>query len=108
MTSAFRPGQAAEQVGHERRGLDDLLEVVQHQQQALVAEEGLRAGRPAGSAPMSRRPRAWAIVVADQAGVGDRGEADEGDAIGEVAGRRARRRDRDAGLADPAGTGQRQ
>ena len=55
---------------------------------------------------MSRSPEGVGDRRADEAGVGDRGETDEGDAVSEGSGHVGRRRDREAGLADAAGTGQ--
>ena len=107
VTSTFSPGQAAEQVGHERRRLDHLLEVVQHQQGALVAQERRQP-------PVERLVAGLAHAEGlgdgggDQVGVGDRGEGDEPDAVRERVGNRRGDLEGEAGLADAAGAGQRQ
>jgi hypothetical protein len=101
------PGAAAEQAGQCRRGLKDVLEVVQHQQDAAVAE---RAGDSLGN------KAAVALAHADR--VGDRrknerrvdhpGKGDEDDATGEVSNKLLGDPQRHSGLARAARPRQRE
>ena len=71
-----------------------------------------QSSRPAaarsGRSPDSRTPSAWAIAGSHESRIADRGEGDEGDAVGEIAGHLVGHGDGEAGLAHPARTGQRQ
>ena len=96
----------AQEGGDVRRGLDDLLEVVEHQEQVFRPQRGgeLLRRRPVGEFAQvqgvgDRRD--------DEVGIADRREGDEDRAVGEVRLQFGRHFDRQARLADPAGTGQR-
>ena len=102
----FRPGRSSQQVGHDRPGVEHLLEVVEHEQHPLAREPfgediGGRApgrlGDPDRGGEARRHERRFA----------DRLERHEEHAVGEVL--RGVRRDleRQAGLAGPARAGQR-
>ena len=101
-----RRGAAQELGDHRRRG-EDLLEVVEDEQQALVGEpfgEGVvdRACRALGDADRARDPRR------DEHRVADRLERDEEHAVGEVVRGAGGQLQRQPGLARPARAGQRQ
>ncbi len=98
-------GAGGEEGGDERRRGDDLLEAVEHEQRAAVAEgglEGLEGRVVAGFADAERLGEGGG----DEFGVGDRREGDEADAVGEAAGDRLGDLQGEAGLADAAGAGQ--
>ncbi len=96
-----------EQTGHDRRGLDHLLEVVQHQQRALRSEQRLE---PEGKRRIARLAHAQGLGDggSDQGGVGDRGEGDERDAMGELVVQVLGHLQREARLAHAGGAGQRE
>ena len=79
-------------------GVDDLLEVVEHEQRPPVAEE---RGRVALGADRARDRGE------DERRIAKRRQVDEPDAVGERVPRLARRREREASLPDPAGTRER-
>ena len=56
----------AQEAGDERRGLDDLLEVVEHEQETLFAQDCLQLVDELG--PVSRTPSAWAMTGATKDG----------------------------------------
>ena len=78
-------GSSAEQIGHERGGVDDVLEIVQHEQQAPLAHECLK---PSDQGLIARIAHAEDVSDGgrDQIGMRDRREADEADAIREILG----------------------
>jgi hypothetical protein len=95
-----------QQVRHERRRGQEVLEVVEDQEQPPVPD-----GRGQG---LDRRPirpldRAQGVEECgrDEGGIADRGERDEPDAVGEGRSRLLRHGERQAGLAHPTGAGQR-
>ena len=67
VTSAFTPRAGAQQVGDVRRGVDDLLEVVEHQEQVL-ARSAAASCSGGGRSASSRRSRAWAIAETTRSG----------------------------------------
>ena len=71
VASTRASGQPGQQLADLRRGLDHLLEVVEHQQHAACRPAGLRAGR-AAPPPGSGMPSAWAMVGEHQGGLVDR------------------------------------
>ena len=80
----LQPRAGAQEVGDVRRGVDDLLEVVQHQEQVFRPQRGgeLLRRRPVGEFAQvqgvgDRRD--------DEVGIADRGEGDEDRAVGEAA-----------------------
>ena len=82
--------RGAQQVGDDRGGRDDLLEVVEDEQEALVAQPvGERIRRSAGRRSRRARPTAG-DPGRDEHRVADRLERHEEDAVGEVV-RRTRR-----------------
>ena len=76
-------GGSAEQIGHERGGVDDVFEIVQNEQQAPLAHDCLQTSDQGFIARI-----AHAEGVSDggrhEIGMGDRCEADEDDAIREI------------------------
>ena len=102
-----RRGQAGEQLRHQRRGRQDVLEVVERRAAAADPEDR-RQGRERRPIAASRRtPRARAIVVATRAGSRTGARATNQTPVGER--RRGLRghAERQAGLADAARPGQR-
>ena len=95
---ARRDGQQPGQVG---RGVEQLLEVVEHEQQLAAAEHGGQAFA-LGRAELLRDLRGHAR------GVVERGELDEVRAVGEVRRAPVRELEREVRLADPARPGQRE
>ena len=95
---ARRRGQQAADL---RRRVEELLEVVDHQQQRAAREQ---AHQPfaLGGAQLLRD------LGGDERGVGERGERDEAGAVGELRGEPVGQLDREAGLADAAGPGERE
>jgi hypothetical protein len=98
-------GTGAEEVGHVWGGLDDLLEVVEQEQEALVAQDRLQ------SLDQRRVTRLAHGERLDDGGshqhrIADRGERNDRDTIGEVICHRGCRTQREPGLADAAGTAQ--
>jgi hypothetical protein len=99
-------GRGAQQLADQRRGLVDDLEVVEQQQDAAAAEEGLdgRGGRLVAL-------RAELEHAGDRVGhepvVGDWREVGEVDAVGERIGQLVPGLQREPRLADPARSGQR-
>ena len=79
----MQPGAAPQQVVHQRRGLDQLLEVVQHQQQVLLLQVGaqLQVGR-VGAAHL--QAQGLGDGRGDQIGIADRRQAHEEGAVLEV------------------------
>ena len=77
----------AEQIGHERGGVEDVLEVVQHEQQAPLAHERLKPCDQSVHCPHRAR-RGLSDGWRDQIGIRDRREADEAGAIREILGKR--------------------
>ena len=95
-----RPGR--QQLGQQRRGLEHLLEVVDHQQELPVAQVRLQLlqGRPV--APLGDVERRGERR-GHQRRVAHGGQGDEGRAVGERRLEGARHRQRQARLADAAG-----
>ena len=99
-------GRRLEQLADPRRRVDDLLEVVEHEQRLAI-------GQVAGEAVERCRPRRFHEREArrdrrdDQLRIADRVEGDEPRAILELAGHPSRELDRQPRLARAAGTGQR-
>ena len=105
VASTFSPGAAPSRSPTDGSRLDQVLEVVQHQQQLLVGQEALRAAPPAGRLPLRARRgrRRWRTGPA------------RGRSAARAERRRRRRRSRRAArrrlagqprLARAAGTGQ--
>ena len=106
VTATFRPGHAATIAASEGRGVDDLLEVVEDEQQppALeVCDEALLELALAVEEPERARDRADHV-----AGIPDRLQRHEDDAVRELVRRRRRDRLGEPRLADPAGAGDRE
>jgi hypothetical protein len=102
-----QPFPGPEEVGHDRTGIDDLLEVVED-------EEGVSAGDPLGQ-EIPRAPRGCLDQTerpgdprGDERGVADRLERDEPESVLEAVGRRRGQLERQAGLAGAARAGERQ
>ena len=95
----LRVGRAGEQRGDRRRGLDDLLEVVEKDEQRACSRRGRSGRRP-------RRPTLPDRAL-DECGVAERLERHPEDAVGEVLDRLGRELEREPRLAAPAGPGQR-
>jgi hypothetical protein len=98
-------GSGAEQVGDEWGGLEDVLVIVQHEQQAPFTQECLEAG--------DQRFRARVVHAKDvsdcrrhQMRIHDRGEIDKPHAIREVLGKPRGHGQSEPGLADTTGAGQ--
>ena len=88
MTTALMSGRRTKEVGNDRCGVDDLLEVVEDEQEPLVAQPvrerfGDRAGRPLRDAEGAGDPRC------DEHRVADRLERDEEDPSGKSSAARA-------------------
>jgi hypothetical protein len=100
-----QPGTGRQQARDQRRRLDDLLEVVQDQEQRLVAQG---CGQPLDDRAVPDLPHAQRLSNdrRDEGGIGQRRQVDEGDAISELTGKAHGNLEREAGLADPARTGQ--
>ena len=94
----LRVGRAADQRGHRRRGLDDLLEVVEEHEQALIRDVLDQAVVGADRRP--DRPL-------DECGVADGLEGNPEDAVGKLLDRVGGELQREPRLAAPAGPGQR-
>ena len=77
VTSTFSPGQAAEQLGHDRRRVGHLLEVVQHQQQLPSASVATIAAQRVRPLPLPAAPSAWAMADEHQRGIAQRGQRHE-------------------------------
>ena len=95
----------AEQIGHERGGVEDVLEVVQHEQQLPVAHERLKPGHERFLARFAQAEElrdGWR----DKIGMRDRGEADEAGAIREILGKPGSDGQGQPGLAHAARSGQ--
>ena len=105
VTSTVTSGQAPSRSATSGAASIDLLEVVEHQQETLVAQHGLQ---PLDQGLVARFPHAERRDDGGrhQTRVADRGERDDGDAVGEVLRHRRRRTQREPGLAHPARTGQ--
>ena len=94
VTTSFERGDACEDRAERGRGVEQLLEVVDHDQQ-LAARRRLADRACSSSAPTSAR-------------VVDRGERDEPRALGEPLAEPVRELQREARLADPARAGERE
>ena len=98
-------GGSAEQIGHERGGVEDVFEIVQNEQQAPLAHECLKTSdqgfmaRIAHAEDLSDGGR-------DQIGMRDRCEADEADAIREILGKPVGDGKGESGLAHATRSGQ--
>jgi hypothetical protein len=93
-------------VAHDQRAVQKLLEVVQHPEHAFFARRRrdlLQRGQPAGE----RDPQPLRDHLRDQLRIGDGGQLDEVDAVGEVVGERRADRDAEPRLADAARPGDR-
>ena len=103
-----QPRAGRQQLADQRGRRQHLLEVVQHQQQVLrprSAATRRSAERLLARPPARRAPARSAGTT--RSGSRQRRERDEGDAVGEVVGpARSATCERQAGLADAAGTGQ--
>ncbi len=95
------------QRGDQRGRVEDLFEVVEQQQQAPGLEEGAQP-LPHLRVPSLAQPQGRADRRDDQFGTGDVGESDERHPIRKSVARGRDRFQRQAGLADAAGAGQRQ
>jgi hypothetical protein len=100
-------GAGGEQVRQCWRGGGHLLEVVEHEQQALLPQARLqdRAQRPLAGVAY---PQRLGERCEDEGGIVDGGEADEDDAIGERIGHPCRHLQRQARLADARGATERE
>ena len=78
-----------------------MLEVVEHEQQATMAQvAGDKAGRIVADFTQAKPPR---YRRQDESRVGNRGERDKDDAVSEGATHRLADGKREPGLADPSG-----
>ena len=106
VTSTRSPGAAGQQLGHHRRRVLDLLEVVEDQQQAEVAQVRLQrreyvAGGDLDLEHVGDRPGHQPVVV-------QRVQGDEPHAVGMIGGEAVGDREAEPGLADAAGPGDRE
>ena len=103
VTSTLTVWRLSEERGHQRRCRQQPLEVVQHQEETLVAEHAAlrRAARHLPFAHAQHR----AHRGSDQGGVVQRAQIDEPDAIGEVLQQIGGHLQGQPRLAHPAGTG---
>ena len=101
----FRWGQAASRPATPRRGLEDLLEIVEDQQQAAVPEEYGEQFLERTAAHIAQAER-LGDSGDDEGGVADRRQVDERDPVGKGRGDVLGDPEGEAGLADAAGTGQ--
>jgi len=99
---AIQARAGGQEVGHQRRGVQHLLEVIEQQQEVPVPQrvlEAIRQGLPADLVQLER--------VGDgrrhEVGIADGREVHEGGAVGEVAAPRRRQFHSQARLADAAG-----
>jgi hypothetical protein len=99
----LQQGTGRQELGDQGRGLDHLLEVVEHQQGALVAEDRYQ---PVKQRLVSRLPYPKRLRNGrqHQARVTDRSKFNGGEAIWEAIGQLVGDAQRKAGLADPAWT----
>ena len=88
------------------RRVDDLLEVVEHDEHAAPARARARCAPRGRASPLSRMPSPYAIVGSRSAGSSTFSRATKYGAVGEEVLGRARGLDREAALADPAGADQ--
>ena len=99
-------GRRAQEVGDDRRPGDDLLEVVEHEQRAAVAEVLLD---PVDRGTLGReQAERRGDRGGDEVGVGDRRQRHEPRAVRVALDAVARQRQREPRLARPAGPGERQ
>ena len=98
-------GSSAEQVGHERGGVDDVFVIVQNEQQAPLAQECLK---PRDQWFIARIAHAENVSDGgrNQIGMSDRREADEADAIREILGKLGGNGKGQSGLAHATRSGQ--
>jgi hypothetical protein len=106
-TQAVTARSSATRSGMRRRRRDHMHEVVEHQQETLVADDGLQSldQRPVACFANDERLDDGG---SQQRGTANRGERNDCDAIGEVIRHLGYRTQREAGLAHATGTGQRQ
>ena len=95
-----------QQVGQQRCGVEEVLEVVEQQQQALVAQELLQLGdkRLAAGFPY---PQCLGHGADDESGIANRHQVDEVHAIDEVFDQIGRHLHAQAGLANATGASER-
>ena len=97
VTTILMPGRGPEQVGDDRRRRDDLLEVVEHEQDAACRAASRRATRRSAGRRSPTTPTRRAIRGATSIGSRIGSSGDEEDAVREVVRRRARRAGATAG-----------
>src|SRR5262245_51898787 len=90
---------STEEVRDPRRGLDDLLDVVKYQEQALLSQDGreLLVQRPIVELGQIQR---LSDRRQNELGIADRGQRDEDHAIAEIVAQVGRNLEDKAGLAD--------
>ena len=103
VTSTLRAGQAASRSATCGRGVEHLLEVVEDQQQLLVAQLDLQVSSSARPPRSSRMPSARAISEVTSARIADRGQVDQHGAVAHVRRHLGGGLQRQARLAGPAG-----
>ncbi len=94
-----------EQLGHQRRGRQEMLEVVEHEQQA-AATQAVDEPLAEWHARRIRHSEGLGDSCGDQVGIAERGERDEGHAVSKVAGQGCRNRERQPRLTGATGAGE--
>ena len=119
--AAHHPGQAqaltagrhdrevrrpAQHLGQERRGVDNVLDVVDDQQHRATPEQLVQHRHGPGA--VSAQAEGLGDLLGHRLGIGDRGERHEARAVVVPVGDASRQLDRQPGLAHPSGPGERE
>jgi hypothetical protein len=103
----FQQRTRREESGDDSRCLDHLLEIVEHEQRSLVAQDSLES-TDQWRASRFRHPKRLGDHRRDEGWIADRGKLDKDEAVLKVIGHGVRCVQGEAGLPDAARAGERQ
>lgn len=102
----FEPGTGAQEIGKIRSSGDDLLEVIKDEQQLAIVKRLLERGQGRATTRFTQ-PHGQRDRGQDQIGIGDGRQPNQANAVAKRLSHRRPGRESEAGLADAAGSGER-